>query len=182
MTNSAVQGQYFDVETGLHYNTFRYYDPGCGRFISPDPINIQGGLNLYQYAPNAANWIDPWGWRGNPATATHITYQGIDAKTGKPYIGYASMQGHQTPQEVLKYRYGDDYGRFGGTPPEVVYSGYGQKGKNTARGLEQRLYEQAKSQGGVANKQNPVGPGNKNGTKYLQAADQHLKKQGGTKC
>jgi uncharacterized protein RhaS with RHS repeats len=46
----------------LHYNTFRYYDPGCGRFISPDPINIQGGLNLYQYAPNAANWIDPLGW------------------------------------------------------------------------------------------------------------------------
>ncbi|MDR0736301.1 MAG: hypothetical protein LBF51_05640 [Zoogloeaceae bacterium] len=56
------QGQYFDAETGLHYNTLRYYDPGCGRFISPDPINIQGGLNLYQYAPNAANWIDPWGW------------------------------------------------------------------------------------------------------------------------
>jgi RHS repeat-associated protein len=54
------QGQYFDAETGLHYNTFRYYDPGCGRFISPNPITIQG-LNLYQYAPNAANWIDPWG-------------------------------------------------------------------------------------------------------------------------
>jgi uncharacterized protein RhaS with RHS repeats len=46
----------------LHYNTFRYYDPGCGRFISPDPINIEGGLNLYRYAPNAASWIDPWGW------------------------------------------------------------------------------------------------------------------------
>jgi RHS repeat-associated protein len=44
------QGQYFDAETGLHYNTFRYYDPGCGRFISPDPINILGGLNLYQAA------------------------------------------------------------------------------------------------------------------------------------
>jgi RHS repeat-associated protein len=56
------QGQYFDAETGLHYNTLRCYNPGCGRFISPDPINIQGGLNLYQYAPNAANWIDPWGW------------------------------------------------------------------------------------------------------------------------
>jgi RHS repeat-associated protein len=63
-TDCAIrfQGQYFDAETGLHYNTFRYYDPGCGRFISPDPINIHGGLNLYQYAPNAANWIDPWGW------------------------------------------------------------------------------------------------------------------------
>jgi RHS repeat-associated protein len=66
-TDCAIrfQGQYFDAETGLHYNTFRYYDPGCGRFISPDPINIQGGLNLYRYAPNAANWIDPWGWKGD---------------------------------------------------------------------------------------------------------------------
>jgi RHS repeat-associated protein len=60
------QGQYFDAETGLHYNTFRYYDPGCGRFISPDPINLLGGLNLYQYAPNAANWIDPWGLSCGP--------------------------------------------------------------------------------------------------------------------
>jgi RHS repeat-associated protein len=60
------QGQYFDVETGLHYNTLRCYNPGCGRFISPDPINIQGGLNLYQYAPNAANWIDPFGWACSP--------------------------------------------------------------------------------------------------------------------
>jgi RHS repeat-associated protein len=67
-TDCAIrfQGQYFDAETGLHYNTFRYYDPGCGRFISPDPINIEGGLNLYQYAPNAANWIDPWGWACHP--------------------------------------------------------------------------------------------------------------------
>jgi RHS repeat-associated protein len=69
-TDCAIrfQGQYFDAETGLHYNTFRYYDPGCGRFISPDPINIEGGLNLYQYAPNAANWIDPLGWACGRAT------------------------------------------------------------------------------------------------------------------
>jgi RHS repeat-associated protein len=64
-TDCAIrfQGQYFDAETGLHYNTFRYYDPGCGRFISPDPINLLGGMNLYQYAPDAWNWIDPWGWK-----------------------------------------------------------------------------------------------------------------------
>ncbi|MDR1888491.1 MAG: RHS domain-containing protein [Zoogloeaceae bacterium] len=67
-TDCAIrfQGQYFDAETGLHYNTFRYYDPGCGRFISPDPINLLGGLNLYQYAPNAWNWIDPWGLNTEP--------------------------------------------------------------------------------------------------------------------
>ncbi|MDT3238784.1 MULTISPECIES: RHS repeat-associated core domain-containing protein [Pseudomonas syringae group] len=51
----------FDVETGLHYNTFRYYDPEIGRFTTQDPIGLLGGENLYQYAPNTISWIDPWG-------------------------------------------------------------------------------------------------------------------------
>ncbi|WP_339483753.1 RHS repeat-associated core domain-containing protein, partial [Pseudomonas sp. RL_5y_Pfl2_73] len=55
------QGQYFDVETGLHYNRYRYYDPQVGRFIGKDPIGFSGGLNVYAYAPNPANWIDPLG-------------------------------------------------------------------------------------------------------------------------
>ena len=55
------QGQYFDVETGLHYNRFRYYDPDIGRFINQDPIELDGGNNLYQYAPNPLNWLDPLG-------------------------------------------------------------------------------------------------------------------------
>ena len=54
-------GQYHDSETGLHYNTFRYYDPNSGRFTQSDPIGLAGGLNLYQYAPNPLGWIDPWG-------------------------------------------------------------------------------------------------------------------------
>jgi RHS repeat-associated protein len=57
-----MQGQYADTETGLYYNTFRYYDPDVGRFISEDPIGLDGGLNLYQFAPNAVAWVDPWGW------------------------------------------------------------------------------------------------------------------------
>ena len=64
--NLRYQGQYLDRETGLHYNTFRYYDPDIGRFTQPDPIGLAGGLNLYQYAPNAFMWIDPWGWACKP--------------------------------------------------------------------------------------------------------------------
>ncbi|WNO61010.1 RHS repeat-associated core domain-containing protein [Rheinheimera sp. MMS21-TC3] len=55
------QGQYYDNESGLHYNHFRYYDPETGRFISQDPIGLLGGINHYQYAPNHINWIDPLG-------------------------------------------------------------------------------------------------------------------------
>ena len=54
-------GQYADGETGLHYNLFRYYDPQVGRFIVQDPIGLNGGWNLYQYAPNPLGWIDPLG-------------------------------------------------------------------------------------------------------------------------
>ena len=56
-----MQGQYLDRETGLHYNTFRYYDADLGAFTTPDPIGLGGGINLHQYAPNPIAWIDPWG-------------------------------------------------------------------------------------------------------------------------
>ncbi|WP_230961613.1 RHS repeat-associated core domain-containing protein, partial [Burkholderia stagnalis] len=54
-------GQYFDRETGLHYNRHRYYDPTSGRFVSKDPIGLAGGFNVYQYASNPIEWIDPLG-------------------------------------------------------------------------------------------------------------------------
>ena len=60
--NLRFQGQYFDKETGLHYNTFRYYAPDLGRFTQQDPIGLAGGINLYAYAPNPLTWVDPWGW------------------------------------------------------------------------------------------------------------------------
>ncbi|WP_371688410.1 RHS repeat-associated core domain-containing protein [Snodgrassella alvi] len=65
--NLRYQGQYLDRETGLHYNTFRYYDPDIGRFTQPDPIGLLGGFNLYQYAPNGLMWIDRWGWSCEPS-------------------------------------------------------------------------------------------------------------------
>lgn len=55
------QGQYFDSETKLHYNRHRYYAPQIGRFVGKDPISFSGGINIYQYAPNSTQWIDPLG-------------------------------------------------------------------------------------------------------------------------
>ncbi len=55
------QGQYFDEETGLHYNRHRYYSPNTGRFVTADPIGLAGGLNNYQYVPNPTGWVDPLG-------------------------------------------------------------------------------------------------------------------------
>ena len=59
-----LQNQYADRETGLHYNFFRYYEPDVGRFVSQDPIGLMGGENLYWFAPNAQDWVDPLGESG----------------------------------------------------------------------------------------------------------------------
>ncbi|MGD8843270.1 MAG: RHS repeat-associated core domain-containing protein [Gammaproteobacteria bacterium] len=55
-------GQYYDQETGLHYNYLRYYDPATGRYITSDPIGLNGGLNTYLYGDaNPLRYIDPTG-------------------------------------------------------------------------------------------------------------------------
>ncbi|MBN2993755.1 RHS domain-containing protein, partial [Pseudomonas cedrina subsp. fulgida] len=55
------QGQYFDQESGLHYNRHRYYNPDIGRYLTPDPVKLTGGINAYQYVPNPTGWVDPLG-------------------------------------------------------------------------------------------------------------------------
>ena len=67
-----LQNQYYDEETGLHYNFFRYYDPEIGRFTQQDPIRLAGGESLYIYAFNISRWTDVLGWETTPDIAKQV--------------------------------------------------------------------------------------------------------------
>jgi RHS repeat-associated protein len=56
-----LQGQYYDVETGLAYNRWRYYCPEIGAFVSQDPMGLAAGSNVYAFGPSVQGWIDPLG-------------------------------------------------------------------------------------------------------------------------
>ncbi|MFF1636581.1 DUF6531 domain-containing protein [Streptomyces sp. NPDC058246] len=59
-------GQYFDPETGLHYNHFRHYDPETARYLSPDPLGLTPAPNPVAYVHNPHTWIDPLGLKCTP--------------------------------------------------------------------------------------------------------------------
>ncbi|WP_223569265.1 RHS repeat-associated core domain-containing protein [Pseudomonas sp. BF-R-26] len=129
--NLRFQGQYLDRETGLHYNTFRFYDPDVGRFTTPDPIGLIGGINLYQYASNPIGWIDPWGWSAKPPNSPDLAkwldkggsvHMEID---GKVWV-YTDWEGNTvrypgghpdfTPYEIQRTDVPDLKGNHGKTP------------------------------------------------------------------
>lgn len=60
--NLRFLGQYFDSETGTHFNWMRDYHPSTGRYIESDPIGLRGGANTYGYVGgNPLGYVDPFG-------------------------------------------------------------------------------------------------------------------------
>jgi RHS repeat-associated protein len=62
-------GQYYDSETGTHYNYFRDFDPTIGRYTQSDPIGLDGGMNAYSYANDPLTRMDPLGLMGRGSGA-----------------------------------------------------------------------------------------------------------------
>jgi RHS repeat-associated protein len=101
--NFRFPGQYYDQETGLHYNYNRYYDPSVGRYLTPDPIGQAGGLNLFAYVGNdPVNNFDPMG-------LAQFGYRGLDAIGGFiPPYGTGAYDDEHNTEWVHEQLYFDD--------------------------------------------------------------------------
>ena len=118
-------GQYYDSETGHHYNNQRYYDPNIGRYLTQDPLGLTGGDNPHQYVNNPTAWIDPLGLmdcRRAKKTAEKVIDRARQGQRREvqPYPGcpkgYHGRLGPQRELEIL-------------SAPDAVYSSTGSNGR-----------------------------------------------------
>ncbi|MDO4431657.1 MAG: RHS repeat-associated core domain-containing protein [Lonepinella koalarum] len=126
------QGQFYDVETGLHYNRFRYYDSDVGMFSQRDPIGLLGGINIFQYADNPVMWIDPFGLAKN--TPTPSLHQVGDYKTLRDGLEGKNLQldAHHVGQKSIMKNLVSGYDPD--TAPAIVVSKTGHTKGDTRFG------------------------------------------------
>ncbi|MFH8610375.1 DUF6531 domain-containing protein [Streptomyces sp. NPDC018029] len=82
-------GQYFDPESGLHYNYQRYYDPETARYSTLDPLGLAPAPDPYGYVTNPFRQIDPFGLSG---CETVVLYHGSQNWHGDQFSLPRSIQ------------------------------------------------------------------------------------------
>ncbi|MDP9536691.1 RHS repeat-associated core domain-containing protein [Pseudomonas protegens] len=100
-------GQYYDEESGLHYNRHRYYDPETAQYLSPDPLGLGGGTRPQGYVDNPNSWIDPlalasydfkWGNPKSKPTYGHTFSEHGQKLKPNQLTDRARSKGHQVGQ------------------------------------------------------------------------------------
>jgi RHS repeat-associated protein len=120
------QGQYFDPETGLHYNRHRYYQPDIGRYLTPDPSGLAGGLNPYRYTRNPTGWVDPLGLNECPGKGKCGATKHSDNPLGRAKIDEALPEVPR-PKQKNHYLYRGDERE----PWEIFEAGFEPWGEST---------------------------------------------------
>jgi RHS repeat-associated protein len=123
--NLRFPGQYYDLETNLHYNYFRNYDPSTGRYLQSDPVGLVGGMNTYGYAyQNPLIHTDPLGlW----------VPQLIGAAVNLSFEGYQQYQSGQIDGGRLFMAAATGaLGGFGSTAAKAIFFGAAAGATNAA--------------------------------------------------
>ncbi|WP_020141227.1 putative T7SS-secreted protein [Streptomyces sp. 351MFTsu5.1] len=106
-------GQYYDPETGLHYNYFRHYDPESARYATPDPLGLTPSPNPVTYVHNPHSWSDPLGL--TPCQEFHTVQSRADAERlrngGEPW-----------PAEDIRGQYGEGVYSWGSEAEALAYA------------------------------------------------------------
>ncbi len=164
-------GQYFDNETGLHYNLSRYYDPELGRYLETDPIGQAGGLNLYAYAgADPVNALDPFGlvsvndkrhnvgiidydyqlgkwvtsdWLGTGRTTVEDFHASVDVATGSCFTTFGRRLCCKCPKYYLCTNHGENNHCKAERPDRFVAGAGGEAGRNWNGEPVESLYKSA---------------------------------------
>ncbi|MFF8973842.1 RHS repeat-associated core domain-containing protein, partial [Streptomyces sp. NPDC014995] len=117
-------GQYYDPETGLHYNLFRHYDPETARYLTPDPLGLTPAPNPATYVHNPHTWSDPLGLspyprgeKGNPfenrADAEKAAFELAGVRYGEDPIAEWVVTGDKQLKHTPGYVYSPDPAHWG---------------------------------------------------------------------
>lgn len=137
-------GQYYDQETGLHYNLQRYYDPTVGRYVTSDPLGLSAGINTFAYVRSSPFFnVDPLGLACIPGWAASM---GGATVGGAVLGGLTGAAAGRTPQTAA-------IGALVGAGTSLVATGFtqlfgnGQNGESAAAAGSQTLSTLVESSG-----------------------------------
>ncbi|MEJ9296569.1 RHS repeat-associated core domain-containing protein, partial [Gallibacterium anatis] len=163
--NLLFAGQYYDEESGLTYNRFRYYDPETSNYLSSDPIGLLGGETPYSYVHNALDFLDPFGLARCPV--------GFKGSNGLEFsvTGYTDLSHYKTSDlKSLMYLNSPSNPRpFGKSPIDkygntIILHHYKQSSKGPIIAMPQKWHQ--------LNSKNLHPFGNKSGINNRQAFNQ----------
>lgn len=115
-------GVRYDADCGLYYMRQRWYDPSLQRFMSRDPIGLEGGANAYSYVSNApVNLVDPMGLKNDTPQGGSYIGGGIWSDGPHSYHNYGDGYGNRYPVPKVKIPPWDPYKPH---HPEISYDGW----------------------------------------------------------